>query len=83
MIVKGLRVVTDEPCEFLDATTGLCTMFDDRRSREEKTGLPCLTIEEMLENNTVPVECLHVKDKKKYRKKRDRRHYHFKILLED
>lgn len=82
--VKGKRLVLmDEPCEFLDISTGLCTIYLDRQSREERTGNPCLTIQEMLAMHTVPVSCRYVTDKAAYRKCRDRRHYTFKVVLND
>jgi hypothetical protein len=78
--IDGTRIVTGVPCcDHLDEETGLCKVFDRRFDANPD----CLPIEKMLEYRTVPVECLYVTDKEKYRQETDRRHYHFKVIVED
>ncbi len=83
-VLKGKQLADmSDPCEFLDVKTGLCTIYKERHTKEERTGYPCLTVDQMLEAATVPVSCLYVKDKAAYRKLPYRRHYNFKIVLND
>ena len=74
-MAKGIRISTDEPCEFLDEETGLCKVYENRYDVNPE----CLTIEEMLEGHTVPLECGYIKDKDGYEKTKNRRYYKYAI----
>ena len=69
----GHDVSTDEPCPSLDVRTGLCTVYEGRFDNPDYPS--CLTREEMIEDKTVPVECLYIKNKKLYARSLDRRFY--------
>jgi uncharacterized cysteine cluster protein YcgN (CxxCxxCC family) len=76
---NNIRVIMNDACQYLNVNTGLCNIFDNRFSINKN----CLSIDKMLELQTVPVDCLYVTDKKKYKKERDRRHYKFSIKIMD
>ena len=75
-VIKGIRVITEHPCKFL-TKKGKCKVYRNRYQRRKD----CLPIEKMIEFGTVPIECLYVKDKEYYSKRKDRRYYHFKIKV--
>lgn len=77
--IHGTRVVTQHHCEILDPATGRCMLY----SRRHDIGIECLTIGEMLEHGTVPVDCPYVIDKETYKARSDRRHYDYRIEVYD
>ena len=74
-IIKGRQVVTDAPCVFLNEKTGRCTIYAERHRNPE-----CLTIEQMIEQGTLPKWCPYVKDDAAYQARIDTRLYHFVIV---
>lgn len=77
--VQGMRISTDEPCEHLDVESGSCKIFANRF----KINPDCKSLRYMIKHATVPIECVHVKNKKEYKDRLDRRIYNFKIILAD
>ncbi len=71
---KENRIASDEACENLDPKTGLCTTFEQRHEQKFYWG-HCLTLEEMMDENAVPIQCLYIGNKREYGKRKDRRHY--------
>jgi uncharacterized cysteine cluster protein YcgN (CxxCxxCC family) len=63
----------------LDTETGKCKVYE-KRFDEKPT---CKAIEWMVKNRTVPVECEYVEDKEAYKSIKDRRHYHFNIVIDE
>jgi uncharacterized cysteine cluster protein YcgN (CxxCxxCC family) len=72
--VKGVRIATNKPCEYLDTKTGLCSIYSERHKKHRGK---CLSVKAMLHQSTVPIMCLYIVDKEAYRKKKNRRHYKF------
>lgn len=74
--VCGKDIMTDHHCPLLDTETGLCM---DYKNRRKVRGKECLTVEEMIEQGTVPRWCVYVKDDKEYQERVNTRLYKFDI----
>jgi hypothetical protein len=58
LLVDGRVFTTRKPCPHLDATSNLCTVYEERFARNPR----CLTVAEGIEWGVFPKDCPYVKD---------------------
>lgn len=69
--VKGVQIVCDQHCQFLDVKTGMCSVYKDRFEQNEE----CLTLEEMKSLGSLPKQCPYVQFDLEYQRRTDLRLY--------
>jgi len=52
-VIDGVRVFTDQACQFLDKTTNLCTVYEKRF----QMGVGCLSAKEAAKIRALPNDC--------------------------
>jgi len=77
--IKGVQVVCDDHCGFLDVLTGKCSVFKNRFQENED----CLPLAEMKKLGTLPRRCPYVIFDKEYQSRKDIRLYfdEFEIIV--
>lgn len=69
--IKGVQVVCDDHCGFLDVLTGKCSVFKNRFQENED----CLPLAEMKKLGTLPRRCPYVQFDQAYQARTDLRLY--------
>jgi uncharacterized cysteine cluster protein YcgN (CxxCxxCC family) len=69
--VRGIQIVCDDHCRFLDILTGKCTVYKNRFQENED----CLPLTEMKKLGTLPRRCPYVQFDCKYQARTDLRLY--------
>jgi len=79
--IKGVQIVVDEHCKFLNEETGWCTVYKERFQKNHN----CLTIEKMKELGTLPRKCPYIQFDSEYQKREDLRLYfdEFEIIAKE
>lgn len=69
--IKGVQVVCDDHCRFLDVLSGKCTVYKERFEKNEE----CLPVMEMKKLGTLPRNCPYVQFDQAYQARTDLRLY--------
>lgn len=71
VLIKGVQMVCDDYCKFLNIETGRCSVYRERFQKNRH----CLTLEEMKKHGTLPRKCLYVQNDVEYQARKDLRLY--------